>query len=106
MPIVPVLPCHGRTCRGSRRPVVVQSAPGRVPVGADTAVAITGIAGPGGGTEEKPVGTVCWCVLSSDGTRLARAVRMPGNRAEVRDRSTTVGMHMLRRLLRGEDLPA
>jgi len=74
--------------------------------GADTAVAITGIAGPGGGTEEKPVGTVCWCVLSSDGTRLARTVRMPGNRAEVRDRSTTVGMHMLRRLLRGEDLPA
>ena len=73
--------------------------------GADIAIAITGIAGPGGGTEEKPVGTVCWCVLDSDGGRLARAVRLPGNRAEVRDRSTTIGMHMLRRLLRGEDLP-
>ena len=73
--------------------------------GADIAVAITGIAGPGGGSEEKPVGTVCWCVLRSDGTRLARGVRLPGDRAEVRDRSTTIGMHMLLRVLRGEDLP-
>ncbi len=73
--------------------------------GADVAVAITGIAGPGGGSEEKPVGTVCWCVLRSEGTRLARGVRLPGDRAEVRDRSTTIGMHMLLRVLRGEDLP-
>ena len=36
---------------------------------------------------------------------LARNTRMPGDRAEIRDRSTTVAMHMLRRLLRGEDLP-
>ena len=72
---------------------------------ADIALAITGIAGPGGGTEEKPVGTVCWCVLGSDGSRLNRSVRLPGDRAEVRDRSTTIGMHMLRRVLRGEDLP-
>ncbi len=72
---------------------------------ADVACAITGIAGPGGGTEEKPVGTVCWCVMSSDGTVLARDVVMPGDRTEIRDRSTTVAMQILRRLLRGEELP-
>ena len=71
--------------------------------GADTALAITGIAGPGGGSEEKPVGTVCWCARLDDGSTLARQTRLPGDRAEVRDRSTTVGMHLLRRLLRGED---
>jgi nicotinamide-nucleotide amidase len=70
--------------------------------GADTAVAITGVAGPGGGTEAKPVGYVCWAVKLADGSQLVRDVRLPGDRAEVRDRSTTVGMHLLRRLLRGE----
>ena len=73
--------------------------------GADVAIAITGIAGPDGGTEEKPVGTVCWCAKRGDGATLARDVRMPGDRNEVRDRSTTVGMHLLRRLLRGEEFP-
>ncbi len=73
--------------------------------GADVAIAITGIAGPGGGTEEKPVGTVCWCAKRADGATLARDVRMPGDRNEIRDRSTTVGMHLLRRLLRGEEFP-
>jgi len=69
---------------------------------ADVALAITGVAGPGGGTEAKPVGYVCWCAKLGDGTTLARDMRVPGDRAEVRDRSTTIGMHMLRRLLRGE----
>ena len=73
--------------------------------GADTAIAITGIAGPDGGTPDKPVGTVCWCAKRADGAALARDVRLPGDRNEVRDRSTTVGMHLLRRLLRGEDAP-
>ena len=73
--------------------------------GADAAVAITGIAGPSGGSEEKPVGYVCWCVKRSDGGAIARDVRIPGDRAEIRDRSTTVGMHLLRRLLRGEEAP-
>ena len=72
---------------------------------ADVAVAITGIAGPGGGSEDKPVGYVCWCTRLADGSTLARDVRLPGDRAEIRDRSTTVGMHLLRRLLRGEDFP-
>jgi len=72
---------------------------------ADTAVAITGVAGPGGGSEEKPVGYVCWSLKRSDGTTLARDIRLPGDRAEIRDRATTVAMHLLRRLLRGEDSP-
>jgi nicotinamide-nucleotide amidase len=66
---------------------------------ADTAVAITGIAGPDGGTEEKPVGTVCWSVQLTDGRGLTRTVRLPGDRADIRDRSATVAMHLLRRLL-------
>jgi nicotinamide-nucleotide amidase len=70
---------------------------------ADTAVAITGVAGPDGGTEAKPVGYVCWAVKLADGSKLVRDVRLPGDRAEVRDRATTVGMHLLRRVLRGED---
>jgi nicotinamide-nucleotide amidase len=72
---------------------------------ADTAVAITGVAGPGGGSEEKPVGYVCWCIRTSDGRELARDTRIPGDRNEIRDRSTTVGMHLLRRVLRGDDAP-
>jgi len=71
--------------------------------GADTAIAITGIAGPGGGTEEKPVGTVCFSVMLADGGTLTRTARLPGNRADIRERSTTVAMHLLRRALNGSD---
>lgn len=67
--------------------------------GADTAVATTGIAGPGGGSEEKPVGTVCFSVMLADGSTLTRTLRLPGNRSDVRERSTTVAMHLLRRAL-------
>ena len=70
--------------------------------GADLAVSVTGVAGPGGGTEEKPVGTVCFCVRAADGSSMAREVLLPGGRADIRERSTTVVMHMLRRFLRGE----
>jgi len=66
---------------------------------ADTAVAITGIAGPDGGTEEKPVGTVCWSVKLADGRGITRTIHLPGDRADIRDRSTTVAMHLLRRVL-------
>jgi len=70
--------------------------------GSDYAIAITGVAGPGGGTEEKPVGYVCWSVKSASGGAIARDIVMPGDRAAIRDRSTTVALHLLRRLLTGE----
>jgi nicotinamide-nucleotide amidase len=67
-------------------------------LGADVGIGITGVAGPGGGTAEKPVGTVCLCVSDGDGA-VERTVHLPGGRADVRDRTTTVALHMLRRLL-------
>jgi nicotinamide-nucleotide amidase len=67
--------------------------------GADTAIATTGIAGPGGGSAEKPVGTVCFSVMLAGGPTLTRTLRLPGNRSDVRERSTTVAMHLLRRAL-------
>jgi len=70
--------------------------------GADVAVGITGIAGPGGGSDEKPVGTVCFSVGLADGAYHTRTFHLPGNRADVRERSTTVAMHMLRRVLSGQ----
>jgi len=74
-------------------------------LGADVGVGITGVAGPGGGSEDKPVGTVCFCVSASDGARLTRRVELPGGRFDVRDRSTTVALHLVRRLLLGEADP-
>jgi len=71
-------------------------------LGADVGVGITGIAGPGGGTEEKPVGLVCFSVAGPGGARITRSLQLPGGRADVRDRSTTVAMHLVRRLLVGE----
>jgi nicotinamide-nucleotide amidase len=70
--------------------------------GADVGVGVTGIAGPGGGTPEKPVGRVHVAVAARDGARIARRLDLPGSRADVRDRTTTVALHLLRRLLRGQ----
>jgi nicotinamide-nucleotide amidase len=67
--------------------------------GADVGCGITGVAGPGGGTDDKPVGYVCVCVTTSDGGALARDPVLPGDRAAIRDRSVTVAMHLVRRVL-------
>jgi nicotinamide-nucleotide amidase len=77
----------------------------RSALGAEVGVGITGVAGPGGGTERKPVGLVCFSVAGPDGARITRSTRLPGARPEIRERSTTVAMHLVRRLLRGEGAP-
>jgi nicotinamide-nucleotide amidase len=71
----------------------------RATLGATVGVGVTGVAGPGGGTAAKPVGMVCLSVSAADGRRTDRTVRLPGDRAAVRDRTTTVAMHMVRETL-------
>jgi nicotinamide-nucleotide amidase len=68
-------------------------------LGADVGVGVTGLAGPGGGTEEKPVGLVWLSVATARGEPLTRSVNLPGSRADIRDRTTTVAMHLIRRAL-------
>jgi nicotinamide-nucleotide amidase len=70
-------------------------------LGADVGVGVTGVAGPGGGSEEKPVGLVWLSVAGAGEQPLTRSVSLPGGRADVRDRATTVAMHLLRRALKG-----
>ena len=68
--------------------------------GADLGIGVTGIAGPGGGTADKPVGTVHLAVVGPAGT-LTKAVVLPGSREAVRQRTTTLAVHLLRQLLLG-----
>ena len=73
----------------------------RSSLGAQVGVGVTGVAGPGGGSAEKPVGLV-WLSVAADGReRLTRSVNLPGGRGDVRDRATTVAMHLIRRMLIG-----
>ena len=74
----------------------------RARLSADVGVGITGVAGPGGGTEEKPVGLVWLSVATGAGEPLTRSINLPGSRPDIRDRSTTVAMHLLRRSLLGD----
>ena len=68
-------------------------------LGVDLAVAVTGIAGPGGGTAEKPVGTVWFGRASPAGTE-ARRIIFLGSRREVRERAAQTALYLLdRRLL-------
>jgi len=68
-------------------------------LGADVGVGITGVAGPGGGTEQKPVGLVWLSVAPTGADPLTRSVNLPGGRADVRDRATTIALHLVRRAL-------
>jgi competence/damage-inducible protein CinA-like protein len=67
-------------------------------LGADVVVAVTGIAGPDGGTPEKPVGRVHLHVAGPEAS-LARVLDVPGEREQVRHRATVTALHLLRALL-------
>ena len=68
--------------------------------GTECAVAVTGIAGPTGGSPEKPVGTVWLSAQAGEEVRTAHRV-LPGDRDEIRYRATQAGLDLLRRLLAG-----
>jgi nicotinamide-nucleotide amidase len=77
-------------------PVVRAMAEGiRRQSGADYALAVTGIAGPGGGTPDKPVGTVWFALADAAGTQAVREV-VTGDRALVRERAANCALNMLR----------
>jgi nicotinamide-nucleotide amidase len=67
-------------------------------LGADVGVAVTGVAGPGGGSEEKPVGLVFVHAVGPDGEE-ARRTELPGDREMIRGRATAASLHLARRLL-------
>jgi nicotinamide-nucleotide amidase len=72
-------------------------------LGADLGVSVTGVAGPGGGTDEKPVGLVFFHAAGPDGSRAYR-FELPGSREWIRSRSAVAALHLVRLLLeRGDD---
>ena len=73
---------------------------------ADVAVAVTGIAGPGGGSAAKPVGTVCFAWATLDGVRTATTHHLDGDRAAVRAQSVALALDGLIALARRTDAPA
>jgi nicotinamide-nucleotide amidase len=93
---------HGAVSEGT---AAAMAAGARRRFGADVAVAVTGVAGPGGGTPEKPVGLVFISVESPDGAS-TRRFELPGDRDAVRSRATGLALHMLRRILARSGTPA
>ena len=74
---------------------------------ADVSVAITGIAGPGGGTKQKPIGLVYFAAASRDGRRIAKSRRYGSiGRRRVRERSVAEALALLTKLARGMSLKA
>ena len=67
-------------------------------LGVDVAVSVTGVAGPGGGTEEKPVGLVYFHAETPDGGHGSQ-FNFPGDRDSIRRRSVVASLHLVRRLL-------
>ncbi len=93
---VAVLETHGAVSE----PVALAMAAGARRVGnADLGVAVTGVAGPGGGTDAKPVGTVCIAVVGPGDAESATTVRLPGDRAAIRGQAARVALDLLRRVL-------
>lgn len=82
----------------SAETAAAMAAGARARLGADVAVAITGVAGPGGGTPEKPVGLVYLHAAGPMGER-AQRLELPGDRATIRARATVAALHLIRRLV-------
>lgn len=92
----PMIQTHGAVSE----PVAVAMAEGiRARTGADVAVAITGIAGPGGGTETKPVGTVVIAVIAPDQPVYVRTYGFIGGRPMVKFQATQAALDRVRRML-------
>jgi nicotinamide-nucleotide amidase len=87
-----LLAAHGAV---SAEVAAAMAAGARVRLGADVAVSVTGVAGPGGGSEEKPVGLV-FVHVSSPWGEDGRRLQWPGGRADVRTRATVAALHLLR----------
>jgi nicotinamide-nucleotide amidase len=82
----------------SAETAAAMAAGARERLGAEVAVAVTGIAGPGGGTPEKPVGLV-YLHAEGPGGPVGRELNLPGDRAAVRGRATAAALHLVRTLL-------
>jgi len=82
----------------SRRAALAMARGAAALTGAEVAVAVTGIAGPGGGTPEKPVGTIHWAVLSPFAL-LTRSGCLSGDREKIRLHATAVALDLVRRIL-------
>lgn len=96
-----VLPDTLATYGAVSEPVVLQMARGACrATGASLSVATSGIAGPGGGTPEKPVGTVCIAAALASGPSIVSTYHFPGNRSRIIDRASTTALLMGINLLR------
>jgi competence/damage-inducible protein CinA-like protein len=82
----------------SAETAAAMAAGARATLGADVAVSVTGVAGPGGGTPEKPVGLV-YLHASMPGDEESMELRLPGDRDAVRRRAAASALHLLRRVL-------
>lgn len=96
-----VIEAHGAVSE----PVAIAMATGaRARAHADVGVGVTGIAGPGGATPGKPVGTVCLAVVPPDGAPRARTRHFPGERAVVKQQASQAALELVRRVLEGEEI--
>jgi nicotinamide-nucleotide amidase len=86
-----VLEAHGAV---SAETAAAMARGARERLGADVAVSVTGIAGPGGGSEEKPVGLVYLCAAGPEGVRAVDFV-VSGDRETVRKRATVAALHLV-----------